>query len=48
MQITAPAQTADLIDRLRTARAILTYDPDTHTIRTHGSHPLAVSSAAHR
>src|SRR5215470_3151799 len=36
MQLTAPSKTAGLIDQLRTAGTTLTYDPDTHTIRTGG------------
>ena len=32
-QVTAPAQAADLIDNLRTAGVILTYDPDQRTLR---------------
>ena len=33
-QVTAPAETAGLIDQLRAAGVTLTYDPDTRTIRT--------------
>ena len=43
MQVTAPAETAGLIDQLRTAGVILTYDPDTRTIRTGDSDPVAVT-----
>ncbi len=32
-QLTTPAQAADLIDSLRTAGVILTYDPDQQTLR---------------
>ena len=32
-QVTGPAQAADLIDNLRTAGVILTYDPDQRTLR---------------
>ena len=42
-QVTAPAETADLIDRLRDSGAVLTYDPETRTIRTGGSEPVAVT-----
>ena len=34
VQVTGPAQTADLVDQLRASGAVLTYDPDTRTIRT--------------
>ena len=43
VQFTAPAETADLIDRLRDSGAVLTYDPETQTIRTGGSDPVAVT-----
>ena len=43
VQVTAPAGTADLIDRLRDSGAVLTYDPETRTIRTGGSEPVAVT-----
>ena len=32
-QLTGPARTADLIDRLRAAGTVLTYDPDKKTVR---------------
>ena len=38
------AQTAGLIDQLRASGAILTYDPDTRTIRADGSNPVAIPS----
>jgi site-specific DNA recombinase len=41
-QITGPAETATLIDQLRTAGVTLTYDPDTRTIRT-GRNSAAVA-----
>src|SRR6266487_652031 len=44
VQVTAPAGTADLIDWLRTSGAVLTYDPDTRTIRTNGGDPVAVTA----
>ena len=34
MQVTAPDETAGLIDRLRASDVTLTYDPDTRTIRS--------------
>jgi site-specific DNA recombinase len=43
MQITAPAETADLIDELRAAHVVLTYDPDTRTLRTSGADTAAVA-----
>jgi hypothetical protein len=47
MQITAPAQTADLIDQLRASGAVLTYDTDTHTIRSSDSGMIAVTTGQH-
>jgi len=46
MQLTTPDATADLIDQLRAAGTVLTYNPDTRTIRTGDSHPIAVTAAA--
>jgi hypothetical protein len=43
VQVTAPAQTACLIDQLRTAGVTLTYDPGTRTIRTGDSSAVAVT-----
>ena len=43
VQVTAPAGTADLIDRLRDSGAVLTYDPHTRTIRADPSDPVAVT-----
>jgi site-specific DNA recombinase len=48
MQITTPDRTACLIDQLRTVGIILIYDPDTRTIRTDDSHPIAVTATAGR
>ena len=48
MQVTAPAGTADLIDRLRASGAVLTYDPQTRTIRAGGSDPVAVTAGRDR
>ncbi len=47
-QITAPRETAALIDQLRTAGIILTYDPDTRTLRTGGSSIAAVTVGRNR
>ena len=44
VQVTAAAQTAGLIDQLRASGAVLTYDPDTRTIRADGSNPVAVTA----
>ena len=48
VQLTSPAETAGLIERLRTADITLTYDPDTQTIRTNGSDPVAVTASRDR
>ena len=42
--LTTPGGTAGLIDQLRTAGIVLTYDPDTQTIRTGDSPPIAVTT----
>jgi site-specific DNA recombinase len=47
-QVTATAQTTGLIDRLRASDAVLTYDPDTRTIRTDGSDSVAVTAGRDR
>jgi hypothetical protein len=39
----APAETADLIDSLRAARATLFYDPVTKALRTHTQDAIAAS-----
>jgi hypothetical protein len=41
--ITAPAQTADLIDQLRVTGTMLTCDPDTRTIRAGDDTAVAVA-----
>ena len=46
MQVTAPAETAGLIDRLRASGVTLTYDPDTRTIRSGDS--VAVTAGRDR
>ena len=46
MQVTAPAETAGLIDRLRAADVTLTYDPATRTIRSGDS--VAVTAGRDR
>jgi site-specific DNA recombinase len=43
VQISGPAETACLIDHLRTAGVTLTYDPDTRTIRTGRNSAVAVT-----
>ena len=48
VQVTAPAETADLIDQLRASGAVLTYDPETRTILTSGSDPVAVTAGRDR
>ena len=48
VQVTAPAETAGLIDRLRVSGAVLIYDPETGTIRTSGSDPVAVTAGKGR
>ena len=48
VQVTAAAQTAGLIDQLRASGAVLTYDPDTRTIRADGSNPVAVTAGPNR
>jgi len=42
-QVTAPAQAAELIDRLRAADVTLIYDPATRALRTDTSNSLAVT-----
>jgi len=48
VQITTPTQSADLIDQLRASGAVLTYDPDTRTIRTGGRGMIAVTTGHNR
>ena len=48
VQVTAAAQTAGLIDQLRASGAVLTYDPETRTIRADGSNPVAVTTGPNR
>ena len=48
VQVTAPAETAGLIDRLRASGAVLTYDPETRAIRASGSDPVAVTAGRDR
>ena len=45
VQLTGPAQTADLIDQLRASGTVLTDDPDTRTIRFDGHDTVAVTTA---
>jgi hypothetical protein len=42
-QVTAPAQAAELIDRLRAADVTLIYDPATRALRTDTNNALAVT-----
>jgi hypothetical protein len=42
-QVTGPGEAAALIDQLRTAGVILTYYPDTRTLRTGDSKIMAVT-----
>lgn len=44
VSITAPAGAANLIGQLRASGAILTYDPDTCTIRSADSAAVAVTT----
>jgi hypothetical protein len=48
LRITAPDATAGLIDQLRAAGTVLTYDPDTRTICAGEGHPIAVTAATAR
>jgi hypothetical protein len=41
--ITAPAETADLIDQLRATGTTLTYDPHDRTLRANGHDALSVT-----
>ena len=41
VHVTVPADAASLIDQLRSCGAVLTYDPDTRTIRANGDHHAA-------
>jgi hypothetical protein len=45
LQVTGPAETTTLIDQLRVSGVILTYDPDTQTLRTDGA---AVTASQNR
>ena len=42
-QVTCPADTAALIDRLRADGVVLTYDPQDQTLRADGHDALAVT-----
>jgi hypothetical protein len=44
--LTTPDRTAGMIDQLWARGIILTYDPDTRTISTGDSNPIAVTAAA--
>jgi hypothetical protein len=43
-QVTTPGETADLIDQLRAGGVILTYDPDTQTIRSGDNSTIVVNT----
>jgi hypothetical protein len=43
-QVIVPAEAADLIDQLRGSGTVLTYDPDTHTIRAGDSGMVTVTT----
>ena len=43
MQVIAPGEAAGLIDQLRAAGIILTYDPDTRTLRASDRNIAAVA-----
>jgi site-specific DNA recombinase len=43
-QVTGPAGTAAVIDQMRAAGVILTYDPDDRTLRARGHDPLSVTT----
>jgi hypothetical protein len=44
MQVAAPGTVADLVDQLRAAAAVLTYDPDTHTLRSGDTGMIVVTT----
>jgi DNA invertase Pin-like site-specific DNA recombinase len=44
VQVATPTQSANLIDQLRASGIVLTYDPDTRTIRASGRDPVAVTT----
>lgn len=45
VNVTAPAETAELIDWLRASGTVLTYDPDTQTIRVGDGAAVAITTA---
>jgi hypothetical protein len=47
-QITAPDETVGLIDQLRAAHVVLTYDPDTRALRTSDAGAAAITVAQAR
>jgi hypothetical protein len=47
VQVTIPAETADLIDQMRASRVTLTYDPDTRTLRAGNNRAVAVTMDQH-
>lgn len=48
MQVTTPVEGAELIDQLRAAGVVLTYDPDDQTLRTQGEDAATVTIGRHR
>ena len=42
-QVIVPAEAADLVNQLRASGTVLTYDPDTHTLRSGDSGMIAVT-----
>ncbi len=42
-QVTTPASAAALIDQLRTARVVLTYDPNDRSLRASGRDELSIT-----
>jgi site-specific DNA recombinase len=48
LQVSAPVETAGLIDRLRASGVVLTYDPQIRTIRVGGSDPVVVTAGRDR
>ena len=43
-QVIVPAEAADLVNQLRASGTVLTYDPDTHTLRGGDSGMIAVTA----
>jgi len=45
VQVAVPAQTAELIDQLGASGTVLTYDPDTRTIRASGCASFVITAS---